>query len=645
MARRHHILQNKGKITPDPFVKGKTDSIYFIADNDWIKHYDTWWDPINYDTPELKRGVYTEGTYKTQEVDEIWWMAQSVKFTHQKAKHSQDPTYLKNYDISQANLDALMDEEGVDYAKWLNMAGGYTYPVDGIAWWKKIYAIGDWHAYELRSFNKEQSTGELTTVAKEWDESELPDSLVGNNSNNPYFWFGYEDNHIKELQNPCVIKKIVCHFATSGELGLRLDYADGSHYAGNYTVVEGRNELDINLVVEKPVKRFSVSAYRGTIKAKKTKIQDEFGRIVYRTNQWWQGPTTHDWSLGIGLYVDTYQTYYNDTLCWNTPEIEDVMQLIGQAPTTSKDIFQRLIDFTVCNDSDNQLGRFPKTDYPLQGTLNTSGLTFFPAGSKENIDPKADYKDVFAAGKLFNMTVGHDCDHRGTMRVFNLIKGEVGGAKGIYFSPSVRNTGYPFGARQLRFSKRKTNGELGYKMYLDEENDQVLMLPYFANEQPVVEKSKLGNRLSDEGVWGNFHIGFGISFQAKVEGAKSVYIKQWINHDGRNIHFLDKDNKIIKTILHANPSNALTQVESRHQVPKNAVFVVWFTADPIEVYCDVEYEDYTKDPRYALPELPKGLLRGIVLRYTNRLYLKVCKPLSEMRLEEQEILSHIKMDN
>ena len=54
-----------------------------------------------------------------------------------------------------------------------------------------------------------------------------------------------------------------------------------------------------------------------------------------------------------------------------------------------------------------------------------------------------------------------------------------------------------------------------------------------------------------------------------------------------------------------------------------------------------EDEDLTA----ALPELPKGLLRGIVLRYTNRLHLKVCKPLSEMRLEEQEILSHIKMDN
>lgn len=162
-------------------------------------------------------------------------------------------------------------------------------------------------------------------------------------------------------------------------------------------------------------------------------------------------------------YRNTFKVYNKSRTTylagWDLMSSTDFLQMMGQAPVTNgNDTFKNVMDFLGAN----------KSDVPADYTAdwfeykNTSGFTMTPLGrrhsSSEGVNGQKwmGYK-VESGFRLKDYPAG--------MLLFSRLNGI-----------SISGNLYHF--CQARYSRPKTDQELGYKMYIDKANDAVVMLPY-----------------------------------------------------------------------------------------------------------------------------------------------------------------------
>lgn len=561
MARRHHILQKGGEIAPDPFVKGRRE------ERQWKHTRLDFEDTRDWDKEEVVRQNYSIGTYPIQEIDEYWWFAKSLMTDYRYRKNND--TYLNwlgysDKEITEWNSKYLKKGQNpLDINSMVRAYGGPMFLREGVAGWLNTYNenFNFWNVYFK---NPDTSEPPVEVLLPETPIEKLNDSLSGGKipGASGWKWLAHNGNtsNMLPLINNKVITKVVLHFyePTDFELSFSGDGMESKRFTLKAESA-GRNEFDIYVeTCEKT--SMSISLINGKIRIGKQgrNILHQIALYCFEESIPW-GYGHRDWDLGIGIYGrDKVKEFLPEPKGkWHTPQLADVLQLLGQAPNESDDVFLNIMNFI---GADSRKDESPYL-LPYDQYEDISGLGLYSlsakgggykgghSGGKPPLVSPIEDSYIDATGEPMNgfgdYGAMHIGDYRGsfgddpswevnTHKRFLFVSGKVlDGAKTMRV-----DNGFPGAVQsaQVRYCAQKSDLELGYKFYIDEENDQVLMV--------------------------NFPL-------------------------------------------------------------------------------SSEDEDLTAE----LPELPKGLLRGIVLRYTNRLYLKVCKPLSEMRLEEQEILSHIKMDN
>jgi len=145
----------------------------------------------------------------------------------------------------------------------------------------------------------------------------------------------------------------------------------------------------------------------------------------------------------------------NEVEGWGLPSIEDIMQLIGQAPRSSQGINHDILNYVAAGAADTPEGHVTE----WMNYNNTSGLTLTPLGSREPYTGNlATY--FYAFKKLSKLRLKEGSES------FTFY------APGSYYSPS------DYHYAQVRYCRAKTDEELGYKIYVDKCKDAVVILDY-----------------------------------------------------------------------------------------------------------------------------------------------------------------------
>lgn len=163
--------------------------------------------------------------------------------------------------------------------------------------------------------------------------------------------------------------------------------------------------------------------------------------MMYR-NIYWGVPT------GVNTFDHT----------WGLPAKEDIWQLYGQAPRTTDNFYNDIKDFLFASSSDFNFG----WTQGLFKNKNTSGLTLTPLGMRESNQAGA----IYGFGQVTSLQTST------WAAIETLSDRDLSGKSGLISNP------YSYHFTQARHRRPLTDQELGYKMYIDAANDQVLMLPY-----------------------------------------------------------------------------------------------------------------------------------------------------------------------
>ena len=143
---------------------------------------------------------------------------------------------------------------------------------------------------------------------------------------------------------------------------------------------------------------------------------------------------------------------------WGLPTKEDIWQMYGQAPRISDNLYNDIKDFLFASSSDFN---FVWTQ-GLFKNKNTSGLTLTPLGMRESYNGGA----IYGFGQVTSLQTSV------WTSIETLSDRDLSGNSGLISNANS----YHF--TQARHRRPLTDQELGYKMYIDVANDQVLMLPY-----------------------------------------------------------------------------------------------------------------------------------------------------------------------
>lgn len=147
-----------------------------------------------------------------------------------------------------------------------------------------------------------------------------------------------------------------------------------------------------------------------------------------------------------------------DIPSWKLPSSDDILQLVGQAPRETGDVFEDAKNFLCCSPKENYYNLASE----LMNKKNVSGLTLVASGSRQNVSGSP----INGFGLMSAIKTDSP------LRMFALSNyGNIG--LGALF-------GDTYHMHPARYCRRKTDEELGYKLYIDEVNDTVLMLPHTA---------------------------------------------------------------------------------------------------------------------------------------------------------------------
>ena len=143
---------------------------------------------------------------------------------------------------------------------------------------------------------------------------------------------------------------------------------------------------------------------------------------------------------------------------WGLPTKEDIWQLYGQAPRTTDNFYNDIKDFLFASPSDFNFG----WTQGLFKNKNISGLTLTPLGMRESNQGGA----IYGFGQVTSLQTST------WAAIETLSDRDLSGKSGLISNP------YSYHFTQARHRRPLTDQELGYKMYIDAANDQILMLPY-----------------------------------------------------------------------------------------------------------------------------------------------------------------------
>lgn len=153
---------------------------------------------------------------------------------------------------------------------------------------------------------------------------------------------------------------------------------------------------------------------------------------------------------------------------WGLPSIDDILQIIGQAPS-SGNANTDLLNFVGASNLDVPVGH---NAYWYNTYKNISGLTLTPLGSREPYVGNL-ATNVYAFKVLSKLRLRGGINE-GTFSFY--VSGSIFSPKDYHYS-------------QVRYCRAKTDEELGYKLYIDKCKDEVLMLP-LNEEVDLVELPK-----------------------------------------------------------------------------------------------------------------------------------------------------------
>lgn len=544
------------EIFPDPFVRGKReDRLLKVKLDNYNANFE---DPRDWDQEDIVRSAYSVGTYPIQEIDEYWWFAKPL-MTDYRYRLTND-TYLNwlgysDKEIQNTFSNYLKTGKELDNDSLIKSYGSPVFLREGVANWLNQIPENATQVWNIYRRNPEIVDYPIEELLAETPIEKLDGFMNGGAlGDTSWKWLAYRDENAIPMINNKILTKVVLFFHQATDFQLEF-YGDDMEKVIIPLRAEsaGRHEFDINVETGTNTSLI-VSVKNGKIRIGEAGVNPIHNKQLYYFGSWDQwGYGLKDWDLGIGIYgKEKNITWLTESVGkWVNPELDDIFQLIGQAPVLSETFYQNVIDF-IGADSVND-GK--PLNFPHARNQALSGFDLYPTGAKGGgykgsgdkppiVGNSIEESYVDAQGEAINRFGEYGAIHTGNYR------GNINGSnwtenthKRILFvsgafdnrSKYIRiDAGYPNAVQsaQVRYCTKKTDEELGYKMFIDETNDQIIMVNY-----PLS--------------------------QADLEKTTN------------------------------------------------------------------------------LEELPKGMLRGIALRYTNRLHREVCKSLSEMRAEEQEITNQI----
>lgn len=177
---------------------------------------------------------------------------------------------------------------------------------------------------------------------------------------------------------------------------------------------------------------------------------------------------------------------------WDVMSVQEFLQLVGQAPHYNTDIFENIKDF-FCLDAKRDI--VTSGGFSLTCRANISGLGFTPGGICEPTTDEGIYEQpvkVYAFGKISCLALKEkkfqfDYQLGGISDTTDI----AGWTKGVYICKAgTKNDTLAHGGN-IRYSRTKTAEELGYRLYVDEKADRVLMID-LDDDQPRLPELPTG---------------------------------------------------------------------------------------------------------------------------------------------------------
>lgn len=262
----------------------------------------------------------------------------------------------------------------------------------------------------------------------------------------------------------------------------------GTYYSGAYGLLGYNYETKVVQAggfIEKQYKTVEVGEYEWTKENLKIKYRNLWATLyefmnhtqtkinaVTKTNNVY---TVDDFEDIFGTWVNCYQEarsyrygykFYktdesgavtsDEITGFNLPSTEDLLQLIGQCPVETGNVYLDLARFVYATPAD--LKGYDFNSPYIKEAKNTSGLSFTPLGLKGNNPDDTGAHYSFGYGMALQM--------RSEGRLF--ILADVAG--------KIEVNAYLYHFSQARYCRPKTDVELGYKVYVDEAKDKVIIL-------------------------------------------------------------------------------------------------------------------------------------------------------------------------
>lgn len=628
MAKKHH--GQSINLLPDPFIKGKAGEILYRTHDDY-DNAASWINATDWDDPKMpvNPGEGMQVTLNTIEIDEIEWTSQSLPLDYGRG-NNRDPQWMKHFRYTEEDVAKWST---LSYYDFIRTVGGPSYPSGGF----------DGVFYNVQNHGGPKSWGmykpNLIPPTLQNDITLIESVVKPGNPHAPIDMMDYESygailtfndlaSYLK--RNKYTLKNLF--FTSKKSTGTaRLEISVKNRIVKEVTVNTkvGVNTIPVDVDFAKlngavglKIHVAANGSWMFNFHEGNPPYSDHDKKII---GQWYMNAYERTGSDPcLGIEVSDYQSVqWDETYRWRIPNQEHVMQLVGQAPITSDDLYVRMKDFL--NVTPTEANRVSKLI--TQTGLNTSGFSLYPTGSREQPDNKQFYSfgdlSLFRCGETAMGTYN-------TLKRFNLVTRNDNITNSVLFN----NTEH---AAQIRHCKVKTDAELGYSFYIDEERDKVLMLPYNASSK-VAEYIPYNKCYENDGTPAQLN-GFSLQWQMGIKvditNGVALNLQTNVNVERSYVHLFDKDMNFIEPLkIYPTEWKAIDDRISLKGLPTNAKYVVIHNNPGQYFEVNVEYDDYDSRP---LKQLRSGLERGIALRYTNRKHKKVLRKWSEIKAEAKEI--------
>lgn len=592
------------EITPDPFVKGvRSEIVYNITTlqnyySEYINATD-WTSQAMQNPSDLGRVLGgTVERIPTQEIGEYVWMAKSPALDY-GANQTSDPTYY--------GWLALTQEQ-------VNDSENFGLPISRYDFLTKINGYG---CYQNLASPFSSPYGQFSKCCRHYKKVDVQEvaKTIGTcintgttqHANDPLLFT--LPNLVNLLNSSSVITSITMWVMRAGVIKITA----GSFTAEKEAISTGRFTMDVEIPY-KGIANLTITSNNARLANNGNVDNKVYGGLWY-ANGYAQvaSPNIEIVSVEKNVLTEIDKPYR-----WRLPNIDDYLQLVGQAPTTHTSAIDRAIHFLGANAQTNGLAGVDVSRY-AKGN-DTSGFGLFLTGSRQHVK---EYPNYYSLGKSAPLMLNNTTQYNGVAYPVRMVfqnQTETDMSKGI-----AVNRYYHMA--QFRNCYHKTDAELGYAYYIDEATDTVQMLDYNASSEFEVQEL--------------VHIWLKAKFD--VNGAKKLDIYAGLDENNAVV-FYDADNKeISKPTLNGKKykggtelSDTIQGVNEQIEVPANASYVIVNIVLLSAFEVNVEFDNMP-----ALPRLRKGLARGIALRYTNREHRKVLRKWSEIKQEAEGIMKEI----